>query len=291
MSSNTNRHRLSPLWKIPVIAAAYLAATMISGALVTAAGLKFPEAPGQSFSPIRSVLAALVLGAAAWLLARGIRGSAGLRWLALFVFSYVAYCVNNQIEGAIFTTMGGFGTMLVFFVFPCAVLAGAAVGLVRPRDEAAALTSVFSDRGISAWWWRAVLAWLAFPVIYFFFGMIIYPFVSEFYESGQLGLVVPDQGVILSVVTFRSLLFLVVTVPILNNWSGSRRGLALSLGVALAVMVGVAGMIEVSWFPTRMRIVHGLEITADSLVHAWLLVALLMSRKQPEEQLSPVAAL
>lgn len=279
MSSRTLRSAAAWLWKIPLIAVAYVAATMISGALVSALGLQFPQAPEQTYSPLRSLLAALLLAAVVALLARGLRGSMAFRWLVLFGFAYVAYCVNTQIEGAIFTTMGGMGTMLVFFVIPCAVLSGAAASLISPRGDATALTSVFADRGMSAWWWRAALAWLAFPIIYYVFGMVIYPFVSEFYESGVLGLVVPAQGVILSVVALRSLLFLLVIVPILGNWSGSRRSLALSLGAALAVMVGVAGLIEVDWFPTRMRIVHGLEITADSLVHAWVVVALLVPRR------------
>ena len=279
------------LWKIPLIAVAYSVAAMISGALIMAMGMEFPEFPELAYSPVRSLLAAVVFGAALYLLARGIRGSSVLRWFVLFAFTYISFCVNNQIEAAIFTTMGGFDTMLVFFIIPCALVAGAAALLVKPPDEATVLTTVFSDRPMSAWWWRATLAWLAFPVIYYFFGMLIYPFVADAYEGGELGLVVPSQSVILSAVTFRSLLFLLVTIPILTNWSRSRRSLMLALAAAFTAMVGVVGMIEAAWMTTTMHIVHGLEITADSIVHAWVLVTLLVPKSKVEQAgLSTVAA-
>jgi hypothetical protein len=292
MSFGTHHRATGWLWKVPLIATAYFASSVIAGASLAALGLQIPEAPGQVYDPLHSLAAALVLAAAIALLARGLRGSTTtFRWLAMFAFIYVAFCINNQIEGAIFTTAGGQGTKLLFFIFPSIVLAGTAVGLFAPPDEAEALTSVFSDRGPGSWWWRAVLAWLSFPVIYYLFGAVIYPFVGEFYESGQVGLTVPSQGVIIGAVTIRSLLFLLVIIPILGNWSGSRRSLVLALGVALAAMVGVVGMIEATSLPTRMRIVHGLEITADSLVHALVLVTLLVSKNpRSEEGLSPAAA-
>lgn len=291
MSTQKRQPVLSWLWKIPLIATAYFLATLIAGALVTTLGLQFPEAPGQTYSPLRTFAASLVIAAAVALLARGVRGSTGFRWLVLFSFTYVAFCVNNQIEGAVFTTVGGQGTMLLFFVLPCAVIAGVAVHLFGPREGAAELTSVFADRSPVSWWWRAGLAWLAFPVIYYVFGTIIYPLVASNYESGDLGLTVPSQRLILGVVGLRSLLFLLAAVPIINSWSGSRRGLVLALGAALAAMVGVAGLIETSWLPTRMRIVHGLEITADSLAHAWVLVALLVPRpRNPTGQASTTTA-
>jgi hypothetical protein len=291
MTTEHDRRGIGWLWKIPLIAVADFVATMISGALITVMGMEFPEFPELAYSPIRSLLAALVLGVALYLLARGIRGSSVFRWFVLFAFTYISYCVNNQIEAAIFTTMGGFDTMLVFFIIPCALVAGAAALLVKPPDEATVLTTVFSDRPMSAWWWRATLAWLAFPVIYYLFGMLIYPFVADAYEGGELGLVVPSQSVVLSAVIFRSLLFLLVTIPILTNWSRSRLSLMLALAAAFTAMVGAVGMIEASWMTTTMRIVHGLEITADSIVHAWVLVTLLVPKSRvAEAELSTVVA-
>ena len=279
MEPDTQRsHAVAFLWKVPLIAAVHFAGTMAGGALVTSLGLQFPDFPGQEYSPLLSYLAALVLAAAVFLLARGVCGSTAFRWLVLFVFTYVSYCVNNQIEGAVFSTAQGFETNLVFFVIPCALIAGAAVLLVKAPDEDGVLATVLSDRPVSVWWWRPVIAWLAFPLIYYFFGMFAYPLVADAYESGGLGLEVPSPGLVISAIFVRSLLFLLVTIPILMYWSRSRGSLIVTLAAALAAMVGVAAMIESAWLPTTMRIVHGVEITADSLVHAWVLVALLIPR-------------
>jgi hypothetical protein len=290
MNTETRDTAQNWLWKIPVIAIIYFFGLMISGAVVTSIGMEFPEIRDFTYSPLLSFVGALVLAVAVSMLARGLRGSWTFRWLALFAFTYISYCVNNQIEAAIFTTLGGFSTMLVFFVVPCAMVAGTAALLIKPPAEAAVLETVFSKHPMSVWWWRAALAWLAFPVIYHFFGMLIYPFVADVYAGEKFGLMLPSQSVIVSVVSLRSLLFLLVIIPILTNWSKSRRSLLVAFAAALTAMVGAVGIIESGWMTPTMRIVHGLEITADSIVHAWVLVALLVpktitDRKRSDEML------
>lgn len=282
---------LAFFWKIPVIAAAYFAGSIVSGWISGGLGLKFPEFPGQEYRPFLGFFAALVLAAGLSLLARGLRGSTAFRWLVLFSFTYVSYCVNNQIEGAVFTTASGFGSNLLYFLIPCALIAAAALILFAAPDEDVVLTTVFSDRPVSAWLWRAVIAWLAFPFIYYFFGAFAYPLVKDAYQSGDFALEVPSQSLILGAVFTRSLLFLLATIPILMHWSRSRKSLIFGLSAALAAAVGVVAMIESSWLPATVRIVHSVEIIADSLVHAWVLVALLVPKsKAPETELSTVVA-
>lgn len=278
------------IWKVPVIAAVYFAGANFSGWMSSVLGLQFPEFPGREYRPILNLLAALVLAAGVALLARGVRGSATRRWLVLFAFTYVSFCVNNQIEGAVFSTASGFAANLVFFLIPCAMIAGAAALLFKGPDENPTLTTVFADRPVSAWWWRFVIAWLAFPLIYYFFGAFAYPLVKDSYQSGDFALEVPSQSLILGAVFTRSLLFLLASIPVLICWSRSRRCLTFSLGATLAVMVGVVAMIESSWLPTTMRVVHGVEITLDSQVHAWVMVALLVPGRPRMPKQAAVAA-
>jgi hypothetical protein len=268
-------------WKVPMIAALYFAGTLVGAALITTLGLHFPEMPGQTYSPTLSFLTALVLTATLAFLAWGLGGSVSKRWLILFVFLYVSFVVNNQIEAVVYTIMNEVPTMLLFFAFPCVLATGATALLIRSPESGSALTSVFEDRPVTSWWWRLLLAWLAFPVIYHFFGALIYPFVAEIYTNQETGFRVPGPLVVLGAVSVRSLLFLVVSIPILVNWRRSRRSLVLSLAAALAAMVGVAGMFENTYSPTQMKIVHSIEIVADSLVHAWVLVALLVAKPSP----------
>jgi len=266
---------------IPAIAAVYFAASIFSGWISAGLALQFPKFPGQEYSAVHGYLAALVLAAGVSLLARGLRGSTAFRWLAVFAFTYVSFCINNQIEGAVFSTASGFGSNLLYFLIPCALVAVAAISLFGAPDESPVLITVFSDRPVSAWWWRFAIAWAAFPFIYYFFGAFAYPLVKNAYQSSDFALEVPSQSVILGAVFTRSLLFLLAAIPILMHWSRSRKSLIFSLGAALAAMVGLVAMIEAAWLPTTMRFVHGVEITIDSLVHAWVLVALLVPKPRP----------
>lgn len=271
--------RMSFLWKIPVIAVIYTVAKTIGWTLVTKAGMPFPEVPdGHTYSNFLGFLSALVLSVCLYFLARGIGGSHVKRWLILVAFTYVAFVINNQIEGLAFTTSAEAPTMLLFFILPCVAATVAAVLLTGPAEGSSSLPTVFSSQPASVWWWRMVIAWLAFPVIYYFFGALIYPLVAETYADPDSGLRVPSQAMILGAVAIRSLLFLAATVPIIVSWRRSRRALVLSLAAAFTAMVGVAGLIESSWMPTTLRLVHSLEIGGDSLVHAWVLVALFVPK-------------
>jgi hypothetical protein len=130
------------------------------------------------------------------------------------------------------------------------------------------------------WIWRVALAVLAFPVIHFVFGMMVGPFVAPYYNGGgPLGLVIPPPGVILRTLVIRSAIFLIGSLPAVILWTGSRRGLIGALGLAHAALVGLYGMAQVgSLFPPILRILHGIEITADSFAYAAVLVWLFTDR-------------
>jgi hypothetical protein len=176
MDTGTSKSSMMTLlWKVPTIAAIYFAGTVAGAAVITTLGLHFPEMPGQTYVPILSFLTALVLAATFSFLAWGLGGSVSKRWLILFVFLYVSFVVNNQIETVVYTIMNEVPTMLLFFAFPCVVATGAAAFLIRSPEGGSAFPFVFEDRPVTSWWWRLLLAWLAFPVIYYFFGALIYP--------------------------------------------------------------------------------------------------------------------
>ncbi len=263
------------VWRIAVIALAYVAATMLSGTILAAAKVKLPvlpQAAEQSQSLALLLAGALCLATCLAPLARGIAGATAGRWLALAAFTYVCTGFNNAIEAAFFTTLGGTPAMMLMSLAPCLLAAYLAVVLVPAAGAAA------PARKLHGWWWRALLAWLAFPAIYFFFGMLAYPWVREFYERPDMGLTVPALPVVVRVVLLRSLIFLAVLVPVIARWSRSRRSLTATLGAAMFVMVGLFGLLQTTWWPVGMRVVHSLEILADSLVYAWIATALLAPR-------------
>ena len=294
MSHEAQSPIISWIWKIPAIAIAYFIGVMTSGAVITAAKMPWPAIPGsagESENFILNLISAILMAACLALLAWGIRGSRFARWLILAAFTYVAFGLNNQIEAAIFTTYGGTATMLVFFILPCAFGAAAAVWLFRPERSGASLESVIANQPVSRWWWRVVVVWLAFPVIYVFFGMLAAPFVVPVYEAQDFGLTLPGWGTMLPVALCRSALYLAVTIPLLFTWSRSRRSLFWTLSVVFFGMMGLIGLLSATFFPPVLRITHSIEILGDALVYAWLLLMLFVPKsKAPEAELSTAVA-
>jgi hypothetical protein len=281
MSVTNGNSIASWIGKVAAIAAAYILGTIISGMVITAAGMPwpaFPNPPSQATNLILGVFSSILMAGCLALLASGIRASQLVRWLALAAFSYVIFGLNNQIEAAAFTTFGGTATMLVFFVVPCLLGAAAAVWLIRPTTSPEPRRSTAFAVPPSTWWWRIVLAWLAFPVIYLFFGMLVSPIVVPFYKDAGFGLTLPGWETILPVVLLRSALALAVTMPILLLWSRSRRSLFVSLAVAFFAMMGLIGLAATTFFPPTLRVVHSIEILADAVVYAWALVALFIPK-------------
>jgi len=140
----------------------------------------------------------------------------------------------------------------------------------------------FSGRGAGEWAWRFVAAVCAFPVVYWTFGMMVAPWVLEYYKQGQFGLTLPSTGVIVLVQLLRSSLFFLAALPIIIVWSGSRLKLTVLLGFAFFVLVGLFGMIQSYWLAPILRVLHNIEILADSVVYAGILAVLFVRKGGPE---------
>ena len=129
-------------------------------------------------------------------------------------------------------------------------------------------------------------AWLSFPLAYYVFGMLLMalcPWCLEYYLGSVPGLRIPGPATVLAVQLLRGGLFLVVTWPVIATWSGTRLSLAVKLGLAYTVLVGLFGLVQAPWMPFNMRVAHGLEIMADSFAHAALLVVLLVPPRAGRE--------
>jgi hypothetical protein len=293
MKTESQNSVISWLWKIPAIAVAYFFGVMIAGAVITAAKMPWPEFPGatdEATNFVLGLIGAFLMAVCLAFLARGIRGSQALRWFILTAFAYVTFGLNNQIEAAIFTTYGGTTTMLLFFILPCAFGAAAATWLFRPESTDLAPESTFAERSLSNWWWRVVVAWLAFPAIYIFFGMLAAPFVVPVYQAQDFGLTLPGFSTMIPVALARSALYLAVTIPLLVNWARSRRALFWTLAVAFFAMMGLIGLLTTTFFPPVLRITHSIEILGDALVYSWLLAALFIPKARQRGDV-PAAAL
>jgi hypothetical protein len=284
---------VSYLWRVFICAVAYFAGAMVGASVAPALGATLPAMP-PSVSPGRlavvSFLASLTLGAGLGPLAMGFWARFPARFAALALLAFVCLGVNTALESAIFTTVGGGTGMIVLFLPATLACAAAAAALFPPTGDpetwASGWRRFVSQFPAASWLWRVALAVLAFPVIYLAFGSVVGPFVIDAYRSGAYGLKLPGMGQIIPTQFVRSALFLLASVPALVLWRGPRLRLAVALGLAHYVFVGLFGMLQALWLPGSMRLLHGAELLADSMTYAAALVVLLVA---PAERPGPTA--
>ena len=262
----------------------------IGGALLPLLGLVPPELPqgvDAGTMGLYFALGSLLFGLALALLARGICGSYVLRWFTLTLMMWVAYAVNNVIEGRIYSTFAvtsSIQSMLytgLSLLLPTLGQAAVIAALFEPPSKALRTRERLSAFPLSGWAWRLAVALVAFPVIYFIFGLLVEPLIREYYVQGQFELALPPLSVIIPVQLLRSALFLLVSLPVILRWGKSRTALILTLGFALFVFVGGFSMVTTYWFAWQLRLFHSLEILADEMVYALILVTLFAPRESP----------
>ena len=103
----------------------------------------------------------------------------------------------------------------------------------------------------------------------------VWKITGEVDPSYGLNLIVPGFAVILPLETTRGLIFALTLLPVAMVWRGSRWRLIVWSAVTIAMLAGVTTMLQASMFPFIMRVVHGLEISADSIAHGAVIAALL----------------
>ena len=280
-------------WKLPLCGVAFLIGLVLSGVLLPLLGLESPAIP-EGTDPntilLWFLLGSLILAFALSFVSRGLRGGFLVRWLAMGVMAWAIGAVGMVLEAYFFMTTGAVSSAssalftVLNFLLPSLAVAVVVALLFRPQDRgeklSASVRSFFRARTIPEWSWRMLAAIVAFPVIYITFGELVLPLIGDYYAQGAYELALPSWSQIIPLQLARSVLFLLVCLPVLVMWRGPRRGLALSLGFAASVLVGFMSVITSYWFPWQMRLFHGLEILADSFVYAGVLVALLVKREK-----------
>jgi hypothetical protein len=271
MAGNSTKAALAA--RIVLCGLVFAAAMPLSAGLVTVLGLKMmavPEGVNQQAMALASLLASPLLALALAPLAVRLPGALAARaaWLALF--AYAAFGLNTMIEARIFSTMVGPGVlegMCLFYVLPCLALALAVAAVFPPRGEG---PQPMPHRTPAAWAGRVLVAWLAFPAAYLLFGWAISSLVIDSYRQGVAGLALPPLGVVVSTQLGRSLIYLASALPLVVLWSGTWRSLAVRLGWAWWVLVGLYGLLTAFWMPSHLRLIHALEIGADSFTYAFV---------------------
>lgn len=255
--------------------AAFGASLLLGSSLIGLLHLRtnFPADIDTGTMYILTVFAGWLLVLGLWPLARGLAGPTAARATVMGVFMFLALGVNTILDGLIYTTLwnGAIPANVLTYGLQAA-LVGCALGFWFGN---AGRPDGFPSRGWFAWAGRGTIAWLAWPVIYFFFGACIAPIVVPYYSNGSIPwLHMPPMSTIVAMQLVRSAIFMAASLPVIALWKGSRRSLWFALGLAHAVTVGIFGLVATTLLPGVLRITHGVEITCDSLAYAGLLVLL-----------------
>jgi hypothetical protein len=195
----------------------------------------------------------------------------GVAWPALFVVQEF----SNLVEGYFFTTY--IQTIYLFFAATfnsllVTLIEALLVGfLFAPEKVDRSFVEEFRAythrRPWRSWILRIVAGSVVYFPIYFLFGALISPFVLPYYESSSMGLRIPSFTVMIPLELVRGFLYVLALLPIIALLRGERKyvfaGVASLLYVAGAVVPFLAG----PGLPVQLRVFHGVEILADSLVY------------------------
>ncbi len=282
-------YRSSPLrlvWRSLAAGLAYIVSIISAGAAQQALGIPVPESARQiepatalvgSF--VSGVVMTLVLGPLAGRLALPVVEASGV----LFVLIFVLNSFLSMVEAVFFTAFITSDQLLdPSNVVPALILAVLVAWLFRPavpqQRLLPALGAMLARRRPLDWAWRFAAAGLIYVPIYLFFGRLVAPVAAPFYrDAGSTwGLILPGFDVILPLEVARGLAFVLAVFPLVALLPGSWSKRGLWIGLVIAALGSWAPLLGSPLLPPTLRVVHGIEITADAFVHglaiAWLLV-------------------
>ena len=276
------RKSLDAVWKTVVgglVFASGLVASRLAFQMAGVSSLRMPTQAPEAIAGWYLLAGSIALAAGMLLSFRDIRASLPVRWLVLATFLFIGFGVSTTIEASIYSSTSGVARMIAVLFLPCLLLTGMGAVLLksRPPQSTPARTIADALRGLTwaQWSLRIVAAIVAFPLIYFVFGVIVSPVVFSYYERGIAGLVLPETGVIVCTQFLRGGLHLLAVLPLMFFWSASRRQLVLSLGLAFFVFVAAYDFVLAYQVPAKLVVIHGIEVLTSSFVYSWILVTVL----------------
>ncbi|HEY3128017.1 MAG TPA: hypothetical protein VGL91_01040 [Acidobacteriota bacterium] len=129
-------------------------------------------------------------------------------------------------------------------------------------------------RSLSSWLWRILVCDASYLFLYFLAGMIVFPFVQDFYAAKAL----PSPLHVMLMQLFRGLVFTVLSVPMIQSMAAKRWRVAVLLGLALSIVGGIAPLLLPNpYMPGYVRWAHGWEVGISNFIFGCIM-GWLMSR-------------
>lgn len=186
---------------------------------------------------------------------------------ALFAISYGTGHASSLIEAYVFDIFGRPGLLRDIFLhtlLPALLFPPVMVLLTRRWSRAAAAPALVRARPATGWLWRFAVCSVAYVLLYFAAGTIVFPFVQDFYAQLRL----PSRITIILLQLFvRGPLFTAVGLLIVRMVPGTRVQHALMVGMAMSVLGGVIPLLVPNpLLPDHIRWAHLAEVVPSNLV-------------------------
>jgi hypothetical protein len=227
--------------------------------------------------PAAVVLADLLAGAlltyAAWVIPACGWRLAG----AVFLLYFGVNRFNTMDETLIFRL--GLSTKLIATIILTGLVVAALyaplVVWILGRTKGESPRVEFLARTKAGWVWRIAVGDLAYVLVYFVAGMLVFPYIRSFYTPDRLP---PVQTVILMQV-FRGLVYVLIALVISRMLAGRSHHAAFLVGAAFSVFGGVAPlMVPNPILPDAVRHAHLVEVGVSNFVYGAFLGYLLTPR-------------
>ncbi len=281
------------LWRSFITGIGYVLLSMLGNALTQFVGLSAPIMAGMrgKITPNQILfslfLSGILIGLIFGPLSLKLPLSYGRRMGILFVIIYGINSVIITVETIFFTTTSLSGQLytLVSNAISSAGMAALVAILFRPGDTQlffrTALREAVAQRSWRSNLWRFGMAGFLYLPIFFLFGLLSQPFVRIYYEDPSYGInqlfSIPGAEVIFPLEIARGYLFVLLVYPLIavlgrnmNRWRQS-----FLIALVLASLSGWVPMLIAGFFPLPFRLIHGLEVTIDSIVQSVVMVWLL----------------
>ncbi len=229
----------------------------------------------SGFGTLSNLLVVLALALVVWNSSQSAWKLAGTVFLLYFGINIlntldeaILFKVGMSARESFLEIVSGFFTILIFS--PLLVLI-----LGRWKEKSVVEPVPLAARSVAGWTWRIVLGDLAYVFCYFVAGIVVFPFVKDFYASTAL----PNPLTILTAQILRGMVYIAAGLAVTSGMKGRPGRAALVLGAAFPILAGVAPLLFPNAFmPGAIRLAHGLEIGFSNFAYGVILGYLLTRR-------------
>jgi hypothetical protein len=260
---------------------AYTVLQALTGGLLLRALPAPPEGAAVLFLAANLLTVSMIVALASRAMSRGWQ-----RVLTLLVIPW-GISANSFLEAAFFSLDIPRPTLLLLLVHGFVCLAGLALVVDRVVPSNIGDLPMPPRRSLGSWIARIAACDLAYIAAYIGAGLVVWPFVKDFYAARPL----PAMGAVVAMQVARGLVFTGIVALMVRRQAGSPMIAALLAGVALAVLGGIAPlMVPNPFMPAAIRLPHMVETGVSMLLWGFAAALILARGKGGGAEVSSAAA-